>query len=57
LTEEAAERAGPAVLKRWVRATGRHGRPIDLLLTQDFGSFEDALEELKERGFLVRAAR
>jgi hypothetical protein len=57
LTEEAAERAGPAVLKRWVRAAGRHGRPIDLLLAQDFGAFEDALEDLRERGFVVRAAR
>ena len=57
LTEEAAERAGPAVLTRWVRAAGRHGRPIDLLLAQDFGAFEDALEDLRERGFVVRAAR
>jgi hypothetical protein len=57
LTEEAAERAGPAVLKRWFRAAGRHGRPIDLLLAQDFGAFEDALEDLRERGFVVRAAR
>ncbi|HEV7494539.1 hypothetical protein [Baekduia sp.] len=57
LTEEAAERAGPEVLKRWVRATGRHGRPIDLLLAQDFGAFEDALEDLRERGFVVRASR
>jgi hypothetical protein len=57
LTEEAAERAGAGVLRRWVRATGRHGRPIDLLLAQDFGTFEDALEDLRERGFVVRAAR
>ena len=57
LTEEAAERAGPEVLKRWVRVAGRHGRPIDLLLAQDFGAFEDALEDLRERGFVVRAAR
>jgi hypothetical protein len=57
LTEEAAERAGPAVLKRWVRAAGRHGRPIDLLLAQDFGAFEDALDNLREQGFVVRARR
>jgi hypothetical protein len=56
LTEEAAERAGDGVLRRWVRATGRAGRPIDLLLANDFGAFEDALEDLKERGFVVRAA-
>jgi hypothetical protein len=57
LTEEAAEAAGPAVLRRWARVASRRGRPIDLLLAQDFGAFEDALEELKERGFVVRAAR
>jgi hypothetical protein len=40
-----------------VRSAGRHGRPLDLLLAQDFGTFEDALEDLRERGFVVRAAR
>jgi hypothetical protein len=57
LTEEAAERAGDGVLRRWVRASGPRGRPIDLLLARDFGAFEDALEDLRERGFVVRAAR
>ena len=56
LTEEAAERAGAGTLKRWMRASGKVGRPIDLLLAQDFGAFEDALEDLRERGFVVRAA-
>jgi hypothetical protein len=56
LTEEAAERAGEGVLRRWLRTSGKAGRPIDLLLAQDFGAFEDALEDLKERGFVVRAA-
>jgi hypothetical protein len=56
LTEEAAERAGEGVLRRWVRASGRLGRPIDLLLARDFAAFEDALEDLRERGFVVRAA-
>jgi hypothetical protein len=55
LTEEAAERAGAETLKRWVRTSGKAGRPIDLLLAQDFGAFEDALEDLKARGFVVRA--
>ena len=32
LLDEASERAGPSVLRRWVRAAGPHGRPIDLLL-------------------------
>lgn len=57
LTAEAAERAGEGVLRRWVRVAGRHGRPIDLLTAQDYGAFEDALEDLRERGFTVRASR
>ena len=32
LLDEASERAGPAVLARWVRASGPAGRPIDALL-------------------------
>jgi hypothetical protein len=57
LTEEAAERAGDGVLRRWIRSSGRLGRPIDLLLQHDYGAFEDALEDLRERGFVVRASR
>jgi hypothetical protein len=56
LTEEAAERAGEETLRRWVRTAGPRGRPIDLLLQRDYGAFEDALEDLRERGFVVRAA-
>ena len=54
LTEEAAETAGDGVLRRWVRASGRNGRPIDLLLARDFAAFETALEDLRERGFVLR---
>jgi hypothetical protein len=54
LLEEAAEQAGGGVLKRWVRATGPAGRPIDLLMRRDFGGFEDALGELARRGFVLR---
>jgi hypothetical protein len=54
LLEEAYERAGPAMLRRWVRAAGPSGRPIDALLRRDFGAFEDALAELAERGFVLR---
>jgi hypothetical protein len=43
LTAEAAERLGDDVLARWVRAGPRGARPLDLLLTGDFGAFEDAL--------------
>ena len=54
LLDEATERAGPAVLRRWVRATGPGGRPIDALLARDFAAFEDALAALAERGFVLR---
>jgi hypothetical protein len=54
LLDEAGERADPAVLTRWVRAPGPAGRPIEALLRRDFGAFEDALAELKARGFVLR---
>jgi hypothetical protein len=55
LLDEPAERAGPAVLRRWVRAAGPAGRPIDALLRRDFGAFEDAVAELAQRGFVLRS--
>ncbi len=54
LLDEASDRAGPAVLKRWVRASGPQGRPIDALVRRDFAAFEDALAVLAERGFVLR---
>ncbi len=54
LLGEARERAGAAVLRRWVRATGPHGRPIEMLVKRDFAAFEDALSDLAERGFVLR---
>ena len=33
----------------WLR-----GRPLQLLLQHDFGGFEDALAEYRERGFIIR---
>ena len=54
LLDEAGEAASPAVLRRWVRATGRRGRPIDLLLARDFPTFEEALADLARRGFVLR---
>jgi hypothetical protein len=54
LLDEAAERAGATVLKRWVRAAGPAGRPIDALVNRDFATFEDALAELEQRGFVLR---
>jgi hypothetical protein len=55
LLAEAEERAGAPVLRRWVRAAGPSGTPLDLLLARDFGAFEDALAVLSERGFVLRS--
>jgi hypothetical protein len=55
LLAEAEERAGAPVLRRWVRAAGPGGRPLDHLLARDFAGFEDALATLAERGFVLRS--
>ena len=54
LLAEAEERAGAPVLRRWVRAEGPAGRPLEQLLRRDFAAFEDALGTLAERGFVLR---
>jgi hypothetical protein len=54
LLADAQERAGATVLRRWVRAAGPFGRPIDALVRRDFATFETALEELSARGFVLR---
>ena len=55
LLAEAEESAGAPVLRRWVRADGPAGRPLEHLLRHDFGAFEDALATLAERGFVLRS--
>jgi hypothetical protein len=55
LLAEAEEKAGAPVLRRWVRAAGPDGRPLELLLRRDFGAFENALGTLQARGFVLRA--
>ncbi len=45
----------PVVLRRWLRASGPHGRPLDLLLARDFPAFEDAVEDFRGRGLVIRA--
>jgi hypothetical protein len=55
LAVAAAEHAGPAGLRRWLRANGPTGRPIGLLVAGDFAGFEDALGGLADRGLVVRA--
>ena len=54
LCREAEERVGARVLRRWLRVAGPHGRPIDALLERDFARFEDAVEDLIARGFVIR---
>jgi hypothetical protein len=57
LTEEASERVATGVLPRWVRSSGPTGRPIDHLLGRDYAAFEDDLQALADRGFVLRAGR
>jgi hypothetical protein len=54
LTEEAAQRLAEGTLRRWVRVSGPNGRPVDHLLARDYPAFEDDLQALAERGFVVR---
>ncbi len=54
LLEQPAAEAGSTVLRRWVRAAGPSGCPLDALLGRDFGTFEDQLGELAARGFVIR---
>jgi hypothetical protein len=54
LTEEAAERVGEDVLRRWLRTGGAGGRPLDALIAGDYARFEDELGALASRGFVVR---
>lgn len=53
LTEDLSQSTAPGVLPGWVRSKGPHGRPIDLLVAQDFAGFERAVESFGERGFVV----
>jgi hypothetical protein len=57
LTQEAAERVAGGVLPRWLRSTGPNGRPLDHLLARDYAAFEDDLQALADRGFVLRGGR
>jgi hypothetical protein len=54
LLADAEERAGAPVLRRWVRASGPAGHPLDALLARDFARFEHQLADLDRRGFVLR---
>jgi len=43
-----------SLLRRWLRTGPPGRRPVDLLLARDFAAFEDAVEDLTNRGFVVR---
>lgn len=53
MLDDVTEQLAPTVLRRWVRARGPRGRPLDALLRRDFAAFEDALDELARRGFVL----
>lgn len=53
LTAEAAEQVGPGVLRRWLRRRGPNGIPFEHLRARDFASFEDDLDVLAARGFVL----
>jgi hypothetical protein len=55
LTEDAAGRVAAGVLPRWVRSRGPSGRPLDHLLARDYAAFEDDLQTLADRGFVLRS--
>jgi hypothetical protein len=53
LTAEAADQVGPGVLRSWLRRRGPGGIPFEHLRTRDFAAFEDDLEVLARRGFVL----
>ncbi|MDX6676144.1 MAG: hypothetical protein QOE31_196 [Solirubrobacteraceae bacterium] len=53
LTAEAAARVGDGVLRRWLRRRGPNGVPFEHLRARDFAAFEDDLDVLAERGFVL----
>ena len=54
LLADAEEQAGAPVLRRWARASGPSGVPLEILCRRDYAGFEDALAELASRGFVIR---
>lgn len=53
LTKEALERVGHATLRSWLRRRGPNGVPIEHLRARDFAAFEDDLDVLARRGFVI----
>lgn len=53
LTNEAAQRVGDGVLRAWLRRKGPGGVPFEHLRARDFAAFEDDLDTLAKRGFVL----
>jgi hypothetical protein len=53
LTAEAAQQVGDGVLRSWLRRRGPTGVPFEHLRRRDFAAFEDDLDALAERGFVL----
>ena len=53
LTAEAAQQVGDGVLRRWLRRRGPNGVPLEHLRARDFAAFEDDLDALARRGFVL----
>jgi hypothetical protein len=56
LTAQAAERAGAQTLRGWLRRRGPNGIPFEHLRARQFAAFEDDLEVLAARGYVLRSA-
>ncbi|HEY1538749.1 MAG TPA: hypothetical protein VGF63_05070 [Solirubrobacteraceae bacterium] len=53
LTAEARQQVGHATLRSWLRRRGPNGIPIEHLRARDFAAFEDDLDVLANRGFVI----
>lgn len=53
LTADATQQVGDATLRRWLRRRGPNGVPVEHLLARDFAAFEDDLDVLAQRGFVL----
>jgi len=53
LTKETLERVGHGTLRSWLRRRGPNGIPLEHLRARDFAAFEDDLDVLAQRGFVL----
>jgi hypothetical protein len=53
LTKESLDRVGHATLRSWLRRKGPDGVPLEHLRARDFAAFEDDLDVLAQRGFVI----